>query len=105
ASVKRAAAPDAKAGVTIPPFGGLEVTFAKSGRTLTWRGAGVSLLELAEEARIKIDAGCRAGNCGSCIVAIKSGEVEYISGHGADVEEGSCLACICRPKTALVVDA
>jgi hypothetical protein len=70
-----------------------------------WQGGGRSLLELAEEARIKIDAGCRAGNCGSCIVAIKSGEVEYIGGHGADVEEGSCLACICRPKTALVVDA
>ena len=45
------------------------------------------------------------GNCGSCIVAIKSGEVEYIGTHGADVEVGSCLACICRPKTALVIDA
>ena len=105
ASVKRAAAPEAKVGVAFPPFGGLDVTFAKSGRTLTWRGGGVSLLELAEEARVKIDAGCRAGNCGSCIVAIKSGKVEYIGSHGADVEEGSCLACICRPATALVIDA
>jgi uncharacterized protein len=105
ASVKRAAAPEAKVGVTFPPFGGLDVTFAKSGKTLTWRGGGVSLLELAEEAQIKIDAGCRAGNCGSCIVAIKSGKVDYIGLHGADVEEGSCLACICRPATALVIDA
>jgi ferredoxin len=105
ASVKRAAKPEAKVGLTFPPFGGLEVTFAKSGRKMVWQGGGRSLLELAEEARVKIDAGCRAGNCGSCLVAIKSGSVEYISTHGADVEEGSCLACICRPATALVIDA
>jgi len=105
ASVKRATKPESKVGVAFAPAGGLDVTFARSGRKLVWQGGGRSLLELAEEARIKIDAGCRAGNCGSCIVAIKSGEVEYISGHGADVEEGSCLACICRPKTALVIDA
>jgi len=72
---------------------------------VSWQGGGHSLLELAEEARIKIDAGCRAGNCGSCLVAIKSGSVEYLGAHGADVEEGSCLACICRPATALVIDA
>jgi ferredoxin-NADP reductase len=105
ASVKRAAKPESKVAVTFPPFGGLDVTFARSGRKAVWMGAGRSLLELAEEARIKIDAGCRAGNCGSCIVAIKSGTVEYIGTHGADVEEGSCLACICRPTSALVIDA
>jgi uncharacterized protein len=105
ASVKRAAKPEAKVGVAFPPFGGLEVSFARSGRKVMWQGSGRSLLELAEEARIKIDAGCRAGNCGSCLVAIKSGSVEYLGAHGADVEEGSCLACICRPATALVIDA
>jgi hypothetical protein len=105
ASVKRAAKPETKVSVTYPPFGGLEVTFARSGRKVSWQGGGHSLLELAEEARIKIDAGCRAGNCGSCLVAIKSGSVEYLGAHGADVEEGSCLACICRPATALVIDA
>ncbi len=105
ASVKRAAKPEAKVGVTFPPMGGLEITFAKSGRKITWQGGGRSLLEMAEEARVKIDAGCRAGNCGSCLVALKSGSIEYLGTHGADVEEGSCLACICRPATALVVDA
>jgi ferredoxin-NADP reductase len=105
ASVRRAAKPEAKVAVTFPPFGGLEVTFARSGKKVEWQGGGRSILELAEEARIKIDAGCRAGNCGSCLVAIKSGKVEYITAHGADVEEGSCLACICRPASALVIDA
>jgi len=105
ASVKRATTPEAKVAVTFAPFGGLEVTFARTGRKVVWEGEGLSLLELAEVARVKIDAGCRAGNCGSCAVAIKSGKVEYIGKHGADVEEGSCLACICRPATALVIDA
>jgi ferredoxin-NADP reductase len=104
-SVKRAAKPEAKVAVTFPPSGGLEVSFARSGKKVMWQGGGRSLLELAEEASIKIDAGCRAGNCGSCVVAIKSGSVEYIGAHGADVEVGSCLACICRPATPLVVDA
>jgi len=105
ASVKRAAKPEAKVAVTFPPFGGHNVTFARSGRKVAWQGGGRSLLDLAEESKIKIDAGCRAGNCGSCLVAIKSGTVEYIGEHGADVEEGSCLACICRPTSALVIDA
>jgi len=105
ASVKRAATPEAKVAVTFAPFGGLEVTFAKSGQKAVWAGEGRSLLDLADETGISIDAGCRAGNCGSCLVAIKSGKVEYIGKHGAAVEEGSCLACICRPTTALVLDA
>ncbi|HZZ20911.1 MAG TPA: 2Fe-2S iron-sulfur cluster-binding protein [Opitutaceae bacterium] len=105
ASVKRAAKPEAKVAVTFAPFGGIDVTFARSGKKVAWQGGGRSVLELAEEAKIKIDAGCRAGNCGSCLVAIKSGTVEYITAHGADVEEGSCLACICRPASALVIDA
>ena len=54
---------------------------------------------------VDIEAGCRAGNCGTCLVAIKSGEVEYLTNHGADVEEGSCLTCICKPKADLVLDA
>jgi len=104
ASVKRAAKPEVK---TAAPFSaaGIEVSFAKSGRKAAWQGGSTSVLDLAEEAGVKIDAGCRAGNCGSCLVAVKSGQVEYLSGHGADVERGSCLACICRPKTALVIDA
>jgi hypothetical protein len=103
--VKRAAKPESKVAVTFAPSGGLDVTFARSGKKVAWHGGGKSVLDLAEEARIKIDAGCRAGNCGSCVVAIKSGTVEYINAHGAEVEEGSCLACICRPASALVLDA
>ncbi|MET0263602.1 MAG: 2Fe-2S iron-sulfur cluster-binding protein [Rariglobus sp.] len=105
ASVKKAAPPEVKKSLTQAPFGGVEVTFAKSGITALWDAGYDSLLELAESRDIKIDAGCRAGNCGSCLVAVKSGEVEYLGGHGADAEKGSCLTCICKPKGKLVIDA
>lgn len=107
ASVKRAAKPEVKVALTRPPFGpGIAVAFHKSGKTLTWNGTHASILEMAEERGIHIDAGCRAGNCGSCLIAVKAGEVEYLGDHGADVERGSCLACIARPKGGtLVLDA
>jgi len=105
ASVKKAAPPAAKDAAAAPSAAGFEVTFSKSGRTAVWDASFSSLLELAESQDVKLDAGCRAGNCGSCLVAIKSGDVEYLGGHGADAEQGSCLACICRPKGKLVIDA
>ena len=105
ASVKRAASPAVKLSLTQAPFSNTEITFAKSGRKVQWDPAHASLLEMAEANDIKIDAGCRAGNCGSCLVAIKSGQVDYLGGHGADAEAGSCLACICKPRGNLVIDA
>lgn len=105
ASVKKAAPPEVKKGLAQAPVENIEVTFSRSGSTGNWGGDHASLLDLAESCGVKIDAGCRAGNCGSCLVAIKSGEVEYLGGHGADAEQGSCLACICKPKGKLVIDA
>ena len=82
----------------------IEITFSKSGKKAKWDGSHDSVLALAEENGVKIDAGCRAGGCGSCLIAVKSGEVEY-AGARPDVEAGSCLSCICKPKGALVIDA
>ena len=103
ASVKKKAPPPAAAtgGAVAATF---DVIFAKSGKTAKWDGSHDSVLSLAEENGVKIDAGCRAGGCGSCIIAIKSGNVEY-AGAPPDVESGSCLSCICKPKGALVIDA
>lgn len=84
---------------------GCEVTFSKSGKKSRWVTASGSLLDFAASEGIKIDTGCRAGSCGSCLVAIKSGDVEYLSEPGEKPETGSCLTCICRPKGDLVLDA
>ncbi|MGH6719327.1 MAG: 2Fe-2S iron-sulfur cluster-binding protein [Alphaproteobacteria bacterium] len=84
---------------------GLEVTFAKSGKSLAWSAASASLLDFAEEHGVAIDFGCRAGNCGTCLTAIKAGEVSYVNPPGASPEAGSCLTCISVPKTNLTLDA
>ena len=84
---------------------GFEVTFGKAGKKCRWSQQQGSLLDFALEQGVRIDSSCRAGSCGSCLVAIKSGDVEYISEPGEKPESGSCLTCICRPKGAMVLDA
>ena len=83
----------------------IDVSFTKSGKVFPWDPNLISLLELAENNGIPLDSGCRAGNCGTCLTAIKSGEVSYVGEPGSLPEEGSCLACIAVPKGDLKLDA
>jgi len=83
----------------------LEVTFSRTGKTVRWEQSAVNLLDFAREQNVRIDSGCCAGSCGSCLVAIKSGSVDYLKPPDAEPEAGACLACICRPKGNLVLDA
>ena len=83
----------------------IDVSFTKSGKVFSWDPNLTSLLELAENNGIPLDSGCRAGNCGTCLTAIKSGEVSYVGEPGSLPEEGSCLACIAVPKGDLKLDA
>lgn len=80
------------------------VIFAKSGITTHWTADKGSLLELAEAEGLSPEAGCRAGNCGTCITAVKEGDTDYITPAGAIPEEGSCLLCVCKPKGDIVLD-
>ncbi len=83
----------------------LKIQFGRSGKTCAWNAETGSLLDFALKNGVAIDSGCRAGNCGTCLIAIKSGEVTHLREPGVTVEKGSCLACISVPKTALVLDA
>jgi ferredoxin len=83
----------------------LQVTFARSGKTLRWEPSAGNLLEFARAEGVRIDSGCCAGSCGSCLVAIKSGTVQYLKPPDTEPEQGTCLTCICRPKGNLVLDA
>ena len=103
ASVKKTAPAEKKAVPT--GAAAIEVVFSKSGKTLKWDGSAESILELAENNGIDIDSGCRAGSCGTCITALKGGEVDYIEEPGALPEDSSCLACIAVPKNNLTLDA
>jgi hypothetical protein len=83
----------------------LEVSFSRSGKTLRWEPAAGNLLDFARSNGVKIDSGCCAGSCGSCAVAIKSGGVEYLTKPSSEPETGTCLTCVCRPQSNLVIDA
>ncbi len=84
---------------------GIAVLFERSGTTLHWKPEHGSLLDFAEANDIAIDSGCRAGNCGTCVTAIKDGEVSYLSEPGAEPNKGSCLTCIAVPNGPLVLDS
>jgi uncharacterized protein len=83
----------------------LQVTFARSGKTVRWEPSAGNLLDFARSQDVRIDSGCCAGSCGSCLVAIKSGGVDYLKPPDAEPEAGACLTCICRPKGDLILDA
>jgi ferredoxin-NADP reductase len=82
----------------------VSVTFARSRKVVTGTTT-TNLLELAEQHAIKIDFGCRAGDCNTCLTAVKAGEVAYVKTPGSQPEVGSCLPCICVPAGDLTLDA
>jgi ferredoxin-NADP reductase/ferredoxin len=82
-----------------------EVRFDLSGVTAPWTTTVESLLELAEAHQIPVESGCRAGNCGTCAMSIKSGKVAYSTPPGSPPPAGMCLPCICVPSGPLVLQA
>ena len=89
---------------TTAPAANFSVEFSRSGKTVQAESRS-TVLEIAEANGIELDYGCRAGNCGTCSIALRSGDVHYDAGHDADIEQGSCLACIAKPAANIVVDA
>lgn len=103
ATVKKKAAQPTPAETTL--LAKLNVTFSRSGKTVRWEPSAGNLLDFARSQDVRIDSGCCAGSCGSCLVAIKSGNVDYLTPPDAEPEQGACLTCISRPKGDLVLDA
>ncbi|MCP4171456.1 MAG: 2Fe-2S iron-sulfur cluster binding domain-containing protein [Fuerstiella sp.] len=84
---------------------GHSVNFLKSCKTGTWNDATPNLLSFAESLDINIDAGCRAGSCGSCVTAIRSGCVKYLETPGYSCDDNTCLPCVAIPDGQLDLDA
>ncbi|NDP40447.1 MAG: 2Fe-2S iron-sulfur cluster binding domain-containing protein [Rhodoferax sp.] len=80
------------------------VTFSKTGKQLPWQAGSGTLLELAEANGIAVNSGCRAGGCASCQTTINTGEVAYQNAPDFDPEPGTCLLCVCTPKTDVTLD-
>ena len=81
------------------------VRFDRSNRAVTWDGSLASLLEFGEAAGVSLPSGCRAGSCGECMIAIRSGTVLSFKKPGIDVPAGYCLTCISAPTGELILDA
>ncbi|MGI9133779.1 MAG: flavin reductase family protein, partial [Rhodoferax sp.] len=107
ASIKRRSAPETLLGQDMDhgTDAGIVVSFSKSNRQLPWRADLGTLLDLAEANGIAVNPGCRAGGCGSCQTTITSGEVAYCNPPDYDPEPGTCLLCVCVPKTSLTLEA
>ncbi|MGI9414831.1 MAG: 2Fe-2S iron-sulfur cluster-binding protein [Hyphomicrobiales bacterium] len=80
------------------------IEFLRSKKTVQWTPGTTSLLELAEANGVKARCGCRAGNCGTCAIAVKRGTVGHIRPPGKDLEGDTCLPCIAQPKSDLALD-
>lgn len=80
------------------------VTFRESKRTVQAQ-ANQSLLEIAEEHSVAIDSGCRAGQCGSCVVRVLKGRCHYEQPPECDLEAGEVASCIACPLGDVEIDA
>jgi anaerobic selenocysteine-containing dehydrogenase/ferredoxin-NADP reductase len=82
------------------------ITFARSGKTVTWfpQTSSGGILAAAELAGLSLPSGCRVGQCENCSVPIMEGRVRHLD-ENPDLEEGQCLTCQAIPLTDLVLDA
>lgn len=76
---------------------GVSVTFARSDKTVLWRPADGSLLELAEAQGLSPMYACRSGLCGTCAVKVQGGAVDYASAPGFVPAPDQALICCARP--------
>ena len=82
-----------------------KITFEKAGKSAAWDPTAANLLEFATAQGVAIASGCCAGQCGTCVTAIRTGNVTYAQAPGAKPDPGTCLACVAIPAGDLVLDA
>ncbi|MGH1482661.1 MAG: 2Fe-2S iron-sulfur cluster-binding protein [Geminicoccales bacterium] len=82
-----------------------KISFIRSKKDISWSNNSGSILDVAEANGIRVDSGCRSGNCGACAIAIKSGAIDYLNVPGQPPEEGTCLICSAVPTSNLELDA
>ncbi len=81
-----------------------QIHFARSNKTVSWTKHNGTLLELAETCGVNARCSCRAGQCGTCRIALRTGEVDYIKTPQTKLDAGFCLPCVTQPKSDLVLD-
>ncbi|HCC2434742.1 TPA: 2Fe-2S iron-sulfur cluster binding domain-containing protein [Klebsiella pneumoniae] len=79
------------------------IKFTRSGGEFIWVPGKGSLLDQLDKLGIASASGCRAGQCESCMLSLKSGKVAHPSGS-ASVRDDHCLPCVCIPLSSLEID-
>jgi len=87
-----------------PAGTGPMVTFARSGITTRFGGAGRSLLELADACDVPTRWSCRSGVCHTCVTPLLSGQVRYAPDPLEPPADGQVLICCAQPDTDIVLD-
>lgn len=83
---------------------GTTIRLARSGKQIVWTDDDKSILDCAERQGVALKASCRQGNCGTCAVALRSGQVDYAKQPSFDPGEGFCLTCQGCPKGEIEID-
>jgi len=83
---------------------GPQVSFARSGLTLSWDAKYRSLLELAEACDVAVRWSCRSGVCHTCETALIAGNVKYDPEPLDPPAKGDALICCCQPGGDVVLD-
>jgi len=64
------------------------------------------ILDIAEEAGIRLPAGCRQGNCSACVAKIISGEVDQSEQRflqAAEITAGYTITCVAYPLSDCIL--
>lgn len=91
-----------------PSASKVAVVFAKSGKEVACDGEE-SILEIAEQAGVKIRSSCRVGSCGTCKKLKKEGTVKMEDFdpealEPSEQEAGFILTCVSFPRDRVVMD-
>lgn len=65
------------------------------------------ILDIAEEAGIRLPAGCREGNCSSCIAKIIKGEVDQSEQkflQPSEIAAGYTVTCVAYPLSDCILE-
>lgn len=91
------------------PAGTYAIRLLPSGAELE-ASAAATVLDSCINAGLAMPYNCRSGECGECMAALVSGEIEELAGADPAVltdahrAAGKMLACMCYPRSALVLD-
>jgi ferredoxin-NADP reductase/MOSC domain-containing protein YiiM len=91
-------------GETSRAEGEWNVTFTRSGMSVSWSSEHSSILELAEAQGLRPDFSCRSGICHTCMVPLARGEVVYECDPIDDPDPGQVLICCAKPKSDVVIE-